>query len=928
MIRQNLFKHLPSFRTVNALICVLAGLAPRANANPPTIVYEPQSQSALFHQQSVFGVIASGTQPLYYQWHKNGLAIPDATGEQIILAHPEFSDTGQYTVTVSNTEGSAMSTNAALSIRAPKPGDLDYSFVWGGSIYGAVRCMALQSDGKMVIGGAFTTINGAVRGNVARLNSDGTADYTFLSGLTGADATVYAVATQLDGKIVIGGSFTNVNGVPRNHIARLNADGSLDHAFLNRETGLDQDVYAVAVQNDGKILVGGAFYYVNGVGLSPIARLNADGSIDGSFQARTCCTVYSIALQTDGKIIMGGSFSSINTSTRQAVARLNTDGTVDQTFQNGLAGAAYSVMAVALQSDGKVLLGGDFTFPGSISRLARLNTDGTLDGGFSTRGADNIVYSIVVQPSNKILVGGVFNNISGVAKSAIAQLNPDGSADTNFQAAISGSGYNAGVAAYVLNKGSDGKVFIGGNFSALNGTNTSLIGRLNQDGTTDTNFQEQSRGPNFIVRALVSQADGSWVAGGSFSVVDGLSHNLVVRFQADGAVDAEYGKGIFAPVLNKSIFAVAQQDDGRTIIAGTFQTTNAVSFTNIARLNPDGTLDLAFAHVLFGHNNDVIRAVAIQPDGGILIGGSFNTIDNSTRNNIARLNSGGTLDSTFQNGFSGANNAVYSIIPLTSGQVIIGGAFITLNGTNRTRVARLNNDGSLDTSFQDGLSGLTGTVSSLALQSDEKILVGGDYSVPGTNHRLRIARLNTDGTLDAGFQSGATGADGPVNCLAQQADGKVLVGGRFNTVNGVPCNQIARLNSDGSLDTNFSAKVLSAQSGEAYVSAVAVQTDGQIMIGGLFTTVNDAPAAFIARLWAKPMPFIQRLDVSQSNATLTLSLPSGTTNRVQYKNDLNDTAWADLPGDIVGSGQDQLTNKVDTTLGASARRFYRLRQLP
>jgi uncharacterized delta-60 repeat protein len=907
---------------VIALVCT-------SNAAPPTIQYHPRDQAVAFHQQATFGVVAEGTKPLSYQWYKNGMAIPAATTDQVILSQPEFPDAGQYSVTVSNAEGNVTSTNATLVVKAPKAGDLDYSFLWGGSIYGIIQATALQPDGKIIIGGVFTTVNGAIRGNIARLNSDGTTDYTFMNGMAGADAAVYAVATQPDGRILIGGSFTNVTGVPRNHIARLNADGSLDTAFLDGETGVDKDVYAIAVQPDGNILIGGAFNSVDGLGIGPMARLNPDGSTDTFFQPRTCCYVYSIALQSDGKIVIGGEFSSINSVPRQLIARLTTDGEVDASFQNGLAGASYPIRAIAIQPDGKILIGGGFiTSGGTRRRIARLNSDGTLDSGFLSSGgsADNTVYSIAVKPNGKILVGGIFNNINGVTKRAIAQLSQDGSADTNFQAVILPAGYHPGSDVYAISIESDGKAFIAGAFETLDGSSTPSIGKINQDGSRDGSFQTRSRGPNYDVRAFAQLAGGSWLVGGTFSIVDGSFQNLLLRLRADGMVDPTFGNGgMGIGGNNATVLAIALQDDGKPIVGGAFNSAAGIGHTNIARLNTDGTLDPGFANTSI---DGTVQAVTLQLDGKILVGGYFMKVNSTTRNFIARLNADGTLDTTFKNGLKGGNNTVYSFAPLATGKILIAGAFSTFNGTNRHNIARLNADGSLDFTFQNGLSGVNGSIYTMTVQADGKILIAGDYSsVNGTN-RLRIARLNSDGTLDPTFLNGMAGVNGIIFSLLAQPDGRILIGGRFTSVNGVSCDRIARLNSDGSLDTAFSARVFSPDPANTYVGSMAIQNDGKIMIGGLFTAVNNGPASFIARLWGTQSPFIQHLEVLGSTATITLSLPPGTTNRVQYKNQLTDSSWIDLPGDIAATGFDQLTNKVDTSTGTTTSRYYRIWQWP
>ncbi len=132
-------------------------------------------------------------------------------------------------------------------------------------------------------------------------------------------ASVYSVAVQADGKILLAGQFTSVGGTARNYIARLNADGSLDPGFNPNANDI---VYSLAVQADGKILLGGMFTTVGGTARNYIARLNADGSLDSGFNPNASGTVYSVAVQADGKILLGGYFNTVGGTTRNRIARL------------------------------------------------------------------------------------------------------------------------------------------------------------------------------------------------------------------------------------------------------------------------------------------------------------------------------------------------------------------------------------------------------------------------------------------------------------------------------------------------------------------------------------------------------------------------------------------------------------------------------
>src|SRR5207249_1931190 len=201
-----------------ALSLVLLNAA--ANAASPGISNQPRMQTVVLYQQAAFGVIASGTPPLTYQWRKDGVPIVGATNDQIVLAHPQLSDAGRYSVVVSNAEGSVTSAEPVLTVNLPKAGDLDFSFAWGGSINGWIASVAVQPDGKVLIGGNFSTVHRAARGAIARLNADGMTDYTFMNGLSGVNGSVDSVALQSDGRVLIGGCFTTVNDIGRINIAR------------------------------------------------------------------------------------------------------------------------------------------------------------------------------------------------------------------------------------------------------------------------------------------------------------------------------------------------------------------------------------------------------------------------------------------------------------------------------------------------------------------------------------------------------------------------------------------------------------------------------------------------------------------------------------------------------------------------------------
>jgi uncharacterized delta-60 repeat protein len=360
---------------------------------------------------------------------------------------------------------------------------------FGQVVLSDVRDTAVLPDGKIMAVGSFETLSGVARIRIARLNPDLSVDTTFTAS---AANTLHAVAVQADGKILIGGVATIVNGDSNvKKLARLNAVGTLDSTFNHGPNLLNNDVFSIAVQPDGRILIGGGFTSVNGsavsttTGVNRIARLNANGTLDTTFNSGlggANQVVYSIAVQPDGKILIGGGFTSVNGSTVNTttgvnyIARLNEDGTLDTTFNSGLGGADNGVFSIAVQPDGKILIAGYFTsVNGSavspttgVNRIARLNANGTLDTTFNNGlgGANSTVYDVAVQADGKIVIGGDFTSVNGTTGvNRIARLNADGTLDTTFNSGKSG----ANKIVYSVAVKPDGTVVLGGDFTSVNG---------------------------------------------------------------------------------------------------------------------------------------------------------------------------------------------------------------------------------------------------------------------------------------------------------------------------------------------------------------------------------------------------------------------------------------------------------------------------
>lgn len=313
-------------------------------------------------------------------------------------------------------------------VRINADGSIDTGFNIGSGFNGQVNSTPVQADGKIIVGGNFTYFNGIARNRIARLNSDGSIDTTFNPG-SGFTDDVWTTNIQADGKIIVGGFFSSFNGNSRKSIARLNTDGSLDLSF-NPGTGFNNVVNATAIQDDGKILAGGNFNLFNGTTVKYLARLNIDGTLDTS-----CSTsgvgfnsgVGFINIQNDGKVILTGTFSAYDGIARNKIARLNIDCTLDTTFNPGTGFNSF-VMCTALQTDGKIIVGGLYNFYNGFSNnsIVRLNANGSRDTSFvSGSGFVNSVRWVAIQPDGKILAGGDFTSYDGVLKNRIIRINND-----------------------------------------------------------------------------------------------------------------------------------------------------------------------------------------------------------------------------------------------------------------------------------------------------------------------------------------------------------------------------------------------------------------------------------------------------------------------------------------------------------------------
>jgi uncharacterized delta-60 repeat protein len=747
------------------------------------------------------------------------------------------------------------------------PGSLDLTFdpSRGGRVVGLalgeveLYSMALQPDGRVIIGGYFVGVDGLPRVNLARLNLDGTLDRTFnppfveegaqidlalqadgkilvshgtvLSRLNpdGLADTQFApppedrggvLCVQPDGKILVAGRHQYYDGswYP-NYIDRLNPDGTRDTAFTRRE--LPQFPRAMVLQADGRIIIGGGLFAPGW-----ISRLHSDGTPDSTFTAAVQGEVYAIALGVGGKILIAGTFRQVNDQERWGVARLNADGSLDLTFNPHISSVdpRIVVYGIGVRPDESIIIAGtspisyganSYGYPG-YPLLLRLSSAGIEDAAFTSQLGDFTQVphaqfrALALQPRGRIVAAG------NIPDCGLIAVLPNGASDPAFRPSVQGRPGGGDVV--TLQR--DGRTVVSGNFSTANGTHRPGLARFNADGTLDPTFLPALPGGYRAVTHALQSNGKIVVATGREPYLTGE----LLRLNSDGTRDPS-----FAPVARitntlSRITCVAVQADGRILAAGSHTSVDDVNRPSLIRLNPDGTLDTSFdlhSDLVVPYEYSWLTTLAIQPDSKILIGGYFTSISGMTRHCLARLNSNGSVDETFRAPYFEESGVYYN------------------------------------------------QVKSIELQPDGRILVGLGVSFEYPSAPILI-RLHSNGASDRAFQTGTATAATEYACvssMAVQPDGKILVAGAFDSFNGFEAPNMVRLLVDGQVDPSFEVSWQIEEQGiqpweVGEVCGLALQTDGRILMVGWFENIQSLPRWGVARL-LNPAPAVPPTIVSQ-----------------------------------------------------------------
>ncbi|MEO1054503.1 MAG: T9SS type A sorting domain-containing protein [Bacteroidota bacterium] len=665
-------------------------------------------------------------------------------------------------------------------------------------------------------------------------------DPTFQLDAIRPGATSYVVKQQADGKLLVGGDFDIVEGSNLTHLVRLNADGTLDQSFNPNGTGPSDDVQDIEILDDGKILIAmsQALYY-NGESVPAVYRLNSDGSLDNTFQAdvflnnnqRFNNSVFALDVQADGKIIVAGAFSSIGTAEANGIARLNADGSLDNTFSTGIGlrsnfepSVVGPASQVALLSSGSVAVIGAFdTYDGSpANTFAILGTDGSLEITVPETLEDFVFPSLfdaegflIEQADGKIIVSRDDNDFD----KRLIRLNTDGTIDDTFNSALNDESV-VSLASF-----SDGRLLI-------KSRNVSAI--TDADGVIDGSVTLPDAERFYLTddNTIIAQTS-----------VNDIGFRLE-RYDASGNQQT-FNSPRFYEVGR--VNDLIKETDNTFLFIGRMNFRDGADFsettTVLSRISIDGTIDNGFSPEIDGF----AQGVVIDDDGAIWLWGDISAIDNQAVSNMVKLNPDGSIDNTFDTG-TGFDRVLEEVRIQNDGKLVVVGDFEDYNGSSAPNIIRLNPDGSIDNTYLIGTGFNRARPEGLELQPDGKALVfDGNIEEYNGTPTGQIVRLNTDGTLDntfdigLGFQNSFVVAD---ELIAQETitileNGQMLIGGEFDSFNGHATQGLARINSDGSVDTDFVANISQLDNYVGIIRDIELTEAGDIIATGIFETADN-----------------------------------------------------------------------------------------
>lgn len=625
--------------------------------------------------------------------------------------------------------------------------------------------------------------------------------------------------------------------ITKNKIIRLN-NNLLDVSFntgigFEATSGDEVFIKDFVIQPDGKILVLGSFNKYNSVNVKNIVRLNADGSLDTSFNFQLYLynvpTKGEIYLNPDGKISLVAQTSSGN-----IFKRLNVNGTVDNTF-NPNQSIIYGKVCVL--SNGKYIVAHSDNL-GYVKLLSRLNLDGTLDTTFLTitfstaSGIYNPIFNI--KATNQfIYVGGRFTGAGGNSSRNFIRLFLDGTVDSSFNIGFAGfytqSSVSSVVNDFVIQQ--DGKIVVVGAFNLHNGNVVDNILRLNNDGSIDSAFNENVNYNSLgIIKSISFFSDEKMLISGSqnyyFNYKRKYSVFLAIVNQ-DGTRQTNFNN-ITKGFYDYSVYDILEDNNNDLYLCGTFHLYNGELKRLFIKLNNDGSIDNSMNYGndegFDGYGNQSLNLISFNKSKNkIYLSGYISNYNDENVKQIVKLNLDGSRDVSFniyQNGFgtSSYGTSINAILPLDNEFLLVGGNFSGYNDSPNYNLVILNANGQYSVGYDCGYN-----VKSLVYQNDSKILVGGQGA--GTFRGLRRYNATYFLVPDDTFVLDSQITSANVDKILVSFNGKIVVIGDF-VVNGIN-KKILKLNNDGSLDSSFNYDVVNSTT---IIDDAEISSDDKIII--------------------------------------------------------------------------------------------------
>ncbi|MBS1642261.1 MAG: hypothetical protein JST94_03195 [Bacteroidetes bacterium] len=740
----------------------------------------------------------------------------------------------------------------------------------GESTYGTVKALAEQADGKIIIGGDFTTYNGRPRKNICRVLANGNIDDNFLIN-AGFEGKVNCIVVQADGKIVVGGDFTMYNSQPANRIIRLNENGTIDNSF-QIGFGFNNNVECMALQPDGKILVGGYFTSYNGKAATGITRLNENGTVDNSFNVGNFIgTVHAIAFQKN-KILLGGIFRQLDTKTYSLI-RLTNNGSKDLGFNLGGEGVLINsiVKKIVVQPDNKIILIGNIdrynTTP--LNNIVRLGENGWIDKkfnpgqGFTSWNKDDL-YDALVDKEGNIYVAGGFKQFNNTTRCGFLRLHPDGSLDKEHVA----TNIFEGVVVNCLLLKADESIIAGGNFTRLNNYARNSIAAIDKDGLIIPHLFNVITGFDGTVQKIIPYTNNTFLAAGNFRVYNSRYVNGMICIDGNGKWSNKFLFPFYLYKISK-ITDIKIQSDGKILVAGDLINIKDNHNYGLIRLQADGKPDEQF-YTGGGFTTDngyaYPTSIALQKDNKIIVGGTFTKYDGVAVNGIIRLNENGTIDNSFKTDYLTEVKKI--MLDKDENILVLGRAIIKSSGKFVSNIIRYNSSGAIDTKF-NFVPYADAEFTSCSFQNENKILLGGYFKLATNERNEGLLRLNLNGTIDASFQIdkriGKCGEG--ITDINVLPDNSILVSFSYKDNSNVPMAYMSliKLNASGLLQGFLFNKGIATPRNDntVTVASTVLTTDNKIIVAGGFNKIDDYIVRGIAKIENKYV-----ITTDASNATI------------------------------------------------------------